>query len=38
MGQTNFGVLDLTIARFVAQVMTNFPNVGDTRCRDGVTL
>jgi hypothetical protein len=38
MGQTNFCVLDLTIARFVAQVMTDFPNIGDTRCSDGVTL
>jgi hypothetical protein len=38
MGQTNFGVLDLSIAGFIAQVMTDFPNVGDTSGGDWVTL
>jgi hypothetical protein len=38
MGETNFGVLDLTVASFVAQVMADFPNVGNTGCGNRMTF
>ena len=38
MGEADLGILDLAVASFVTQVMTDFPNVGDASCGDGVTL